>query len=67
MEIGFGMAISATKIQECGITEHVIIESNDDVFVRLQDWAKEQKHKVNTLNECALLSIPDKYRDAYSV
>ncbi len=47
MEIGFGLGISADKIQDFNIDEHVIIECNEEVFKRLVDWSKKQKHKVS--------------------
>lgn len=38
LEIGFGMGISASMIQERGVASHTIIELNDDVLARAQEW-----------------------------
>ena len=46
LELGFGMAISATKIQSFPVQEHVIVECNDEVFKRLEGFAKAAKQKV---------------------
>ena len=57
LEIGFGMAISATKIQSLNPKEHVIVECNDGVFKRLQKFAKEAKNKVTPMKGNVILTL----------
>jgi amino acid adenylation domain-containing protein len=41
LEIGFGMGISATYIQECGVRSHTIVECNAAVAQVFAGWKKQ--------------------------
>jgi SAM-dependent methyltransferase len=42
LEVGFGMGISATMIQEYGVSSHTIIELNDNVLQRAEEWRSKR-------------------------
>jgi spermidine synthase len=50
LELGFGMAISATFIQSHPIKEHVIIEANDQVAERARAWSNDTAKSVVKIN-----------------
>lgn len=45
LEVGFGMGISATYIQELGVNSHTIIECNDDVVEYFNKWKNRYPNK----------------------
>lgn len=49
LEVGFGLGLSASCIQEQDIEEHLIIEANEGVVKRGKEWAKDKPHKVTFL------------------
>ncbi len=47
LELGFGMGISATYIQEFGARSHTIVECNQDVVQAATTWREERMRKSN--------------------
>ncbi|HEV7859202.1 MAG TPA: amino acid adenylation domain-containing protein [Pyrinomonadaceae bacterium] len=45
LEVGFGMGISATYLQERGVRSHTIIECNDGVFSNAEQWKNSQRDR----------------------
>jgi len=43
LEVGFGLGISASYIQDNQLEEHHIIEANDQIFERMKDFTKSAK------------------------
>jgi amino acid adenylation domain-containing protein len=41
LEAGFGMALSATCIQKYGVRSYTIMEANDEVVKRFNEWKKQ--------------------------
>lgn len=41
LELGFGLGIAATKVEEYPIDQHDIVECNNQVYTRLESWAKD--------------------------
>lgn len=66
LELGFGLGLSANYIQQQPIDKHIIIEANEEVFARLEEFAKNAAHDVEPrsgLWEEVIPSIPDESID----
>mgnify|MGYP003561770946 CR=1 FL=1 len=62
LEVGFGLGISASFVQQHPIEEHMIIEANQEVFNRLQAFAKTAPYPVTPklgLWEDVVSTLPD--------
>lgn len=56
LEIGFGLGISATCLQEIGVRSHTIVEPNAAVLRRLAEWAANYPGR-------AIRAIPGRWQD----
>jgi guanidinoacetate N-methyltransferase len=62
LELGFGMAISATFIQQANIKKHIIVEANHEVAAKARDFARHATHPVEVLEglwEEVVDQVPD--------
>lgn len=46
LEVGFGLAYSASEIQKYNINSHTIIECDPECYEKALEWAKKQKNKT---------------------
>ena len=66
LEVGFGMGISASFIQSAPITQHIIIEMNQEVAKKAREFGKHAKHPVSVLEglwEEVIETIPNNSLD----
>ena len=66
LEVGFGLGLSASTIQQFDIEEHIIIEANAEVIERGKKWAESQPHKVTFLHglwQDKVAELEDDYLD----
>jgi spermidine synthase len=45
LELGFGMGISATAIQEAGVRSHTVVECHEEVIRAFERWRQEYRNR----------------------
>ena len=45
LEIGFGRGISSSMIQDCGVQSHTIIECNNSIIEKFEEWKQQQNNQ----------------------
>eukprot|EP00928_Gymnodinium_smaydae_P020963 TRINITY_DN1811_c0_g2_i1.p1 TRINITY_DN1811_c0_g2~~TRINITY_DN1811_c0_g2_i1.p1 ORF type:complete len:719 (+),score=118.44 TRINITY_DN1811_c0_g2_i1:115-2271(+) len=63
LELGFGMAISATFVQSHPIDEHWIVEANKNVAGRAHAWAEASAKSKVVINEGFSWNVTPKFPD----
>lgn len=51
LEIGFGMGISASFIQQKSISSHTIVESHPEIFQKATEWAADKPNVILIFGE----------------
>tara|TARA_Y100000114_G_scaffold89389_1_gene82907 strand:+ start:92 stop:646 length:555 start_codon:yes stop_codon:yes gene_type:complete len=67
LEVGFGLGISADKIQTHSPDKHVIIEIEEDIYNKALDWAKDKPSVEVILGDwkSTVQNITDKFDGVY--
>ena len=68
LEIGFGLGISADRIQTHNPAKHVIIEINEDIYKKAIEWAKDKSNVEVVLGDWkdVVSEITDKFDGVYN-
>lgn len=68
LEIGFGLGISADRIQTHNPAKHVIIEINEDIYKKAIEWAKDKSNVEVILGDWKEVvgEITDKFDGVYN-
>ena len=67
LEIGFGLGISANKVQSNNPTKHVIIEIEEEIYNKALEWAEDKENVEVILGDwkTTVENITDKFDGIY--